>query len=71
MNESFCISTGLKYLQGSFSEVDEIIALSKEASKKKKKKKGRIYTSHLRDEGLEVLASIDEAIKISEKQIYQ
>ena len=63
MNEgAFGISTGLKYLPGSFSEVDEIIALSKEASKK-----GGIYTSHLRDEGLEVLASIDEAIKISEK----
>ena len=57
MNEgAFGISTGLKYLPGSFSEVDEIIALSKEASKK-----GGIYTSHLRDEGLEVLASIDEA----------
>ncbi len=43
-------------------EVDEIIVLSREVSKK-----GGIYTSHLRDEGLEVLASIDEAIKISEK----
>jgi dihydroorotase/N-acyl-D-amino-acid deacylase len=59
---AFGISTGLKYLPGSFSEVDEVIELSKEASKK-----GGIYTSHLRDEGLEVLASVQEAIIISEK----
>jgi len=63
MNEgAFGISTGLKYLPGSFSEVEEVIELSKEASKK-----GGIYTSHLRDEGLEVLASVKEAITISEK----
>ena len=63
MNEgAFGISTGLKYLPGSFSKVDEIIEISKEVSKQ-----GGIYTSHLRDEGLEVLASIDEAITISEK----
>ena len=63
MNEgAFGISTGLKYLPGSFSKVDEIIEISKEVSKK-----GGIYTSHLRDEGLEVLASVDEAIIISEK----
>ena len=59
---AFGISTGLKYLPGSFSEVEEVIELSKEVSKK-----GGIYTSHLRDEGLEVLASVQEAITISEK----
>jgi dihydroorotase/N-acyl-D-amino-acid deacylase len=59
---AFGISTGLKYLPGSFSEVGEVIELSKEVSKK-----GGIYTSHLRDEGLEVLASVREAIAISEK----
>ncbi|MDA9015492.1 D-aminoacylase [Flavobacteriaceae bacterium] len=59
---AFGISTGLKYLPGSFSELEEIVELSKEASKK-----GGIYTSHLRDEGLEVMASVEEAISISEK----
>ena len=49
-------------MPGSFSEIEEVIELSKEASKK-----GGIYTSHLRDEGLEVLASVKEAITISEK----
>lgn len=57
---AFGISTGLKYLPGNFSALDELIALSKEASKK-----GGIYTSHLRDEGLEIMASIDEAIAIA------
>ena len=59
---AFGISTGLKYLPGSFSKVSEVIALSKVASKY-----GGIYTSHLRDEGLQVIASVEEAIKISEK----
>src|SRR6056300_1617967 len=59
---TFGISTGLKYLPGSFSKVEEVIELSKEASQK-----GGIYTSHLRDEGLEVIASVEEAITISEQ----
>ena len=57
---AFGISTGLKYLPGNFSEIDEIISLSKEASNK-----GGIYTSHLRDEGLGIIASVKEAIDIS------
>ena len=61
-NGAFGISTGLKYLPGSFSKVDEIIELSKKASEK-----GGIYTSHLRDEGLEVIKAVKEAIIISEK----
>lgn len=59
---AFGISTGLKYLPGNFSKLDEIIALSKEAAAKE-----GIYTSHLRDEGLEVIASVEEAITISEE----
>ena len=59
---AFGISTGLKYLPGSFSKVDELIELSKEVSKQ-----GGIYTSHLRDEGLDVISSVKEAITISEK----
>jgi len=57
---AFGISTGLKYLPGTFSEVDEIIELSKIASKK-----GGIYTSHLREEGLGLLEAVQEAISIS------
>ncbi len=59
---AFGISTGLKYLPGSFSKVDEVIELSKEASAK-----GGIYTSHLRDEGLGLMDAVNEAIIISDK----
>ena len=59
---AFGLSTGLKYLPGNFSKVDEVIALSKEASQR-----GGIYTSHLRDEGLSLLASVAEAVEIAEK----
>ncbi len=56
---AFGISTGLKYLPGAFSEVEEVIALSKIASKS-----GGIYTSHLREEGLGLIEGVSEAIMI-------
>ncbi len=59
---AFGISTGLKYLPGAFSEVDEVIELSKVASSM-----GGIYTSHLREEGLGLFDAVAEAISISEK----
>lgn len=58
---AFGISTGLKYLPGAFSKVDEVIALSKVASSY-----GGIYTSHLREEGLGLFDAVTEAIQISE-----
>ncbi|MFT6215740.1 MAG: dihydroorotase/N-acyl-D-amino-acid deacylase [Roseivirga sp.] len=57
---AFGISTGLKYVPGSFSKVDEVIALSKIAGEA-----GGIYTSHLREEGLGLLEAVQEAIMIS------
>lgn len=57
---AYGISTGLKYLPGAFSKVDEVIALSKIASKH-----GGIYTSHLREEGLGLFDAVEEAIQIS------
>ncbi len=59
---AFGISTGLKYLPGAFSEVGEVIALSKAASEQ-----GGIYTSHLREEGLGLLESVREAVLISKE----
>lgn len=59
---AFGISTGLKYVPGTFSEVEEVIALSKVAAEY-----GGIYTSHLREEGLGVIEAVGEAISISEK----
>ncbi|TDQ16490.1 dihydroorotase/N-acyl-D-amino-acid deacylase [Algoriphagus boseongensis] len=59
---AFGISTGLKYLPGTFSKVDEVISLSKKASEK-----GGIYTSHLREEGLGLIDAVQEAIFISQE----
>ncbi len=59
---AYGISTGLKYLPGTFAKIDEVIALSKEASEL-----GGIYTSHLREEGLGLIAGVSEAITIAEE----
>lgn len=56
---AFGISTGLKYLPGTFSETEEIIELSKVAANY-----GGIYTSHLREEGLGLIEGVNEAIII-------
>lgn len=56
---AFGISTGLKYLPGAFSKVDEVIELAKIAAAH-----GGIYTSHLREEGLGLIDGVAEAIKI-------
>jgi len=57
---AFGISTGLKYLPGTWSKIDELIKLSKVAAKS-----GGIYTSHLREEGLGLLNGVREAIQIA------
>ncbi len=59
---AFGISTGLKYLPGTFADVEEVIALSKVAASH-----GGIYTSHLREEGLGLLDAVKEAIRISQE----
>ena len=56
---AFGISTGLRYLPGNFSKIEEVIALSKVAADS-----GGIYTSHLREEGLGLIDGVAEAITI-------
>ncbi len=56
---AFGMSTGLKYLPGAFSKVDEVIELSRVAAKH-----GGFYTSHLREEGLGLIPAVQEAIQI-------
>jgi len=56
---AFGISTGLRYLPGNFSKIDEVIALSRVAADS-----GGIYTSHLREEGLGLIEGVAEAITI-------
>ena len=57
---AFGISTGLKYLPGTFAKIDEVIELSKVSANA-----NGIYTSHLREEGLGLLEAVKEAIMIS------
>lgn len=59
---AFGLSTGLKYLPGNFAQLEEIIELSKVAAIK-----GGVYSTHLRDEGLQIMAAIEETIKISKQ----
>ena len=56
---AYGISTGLKYIPGAYSKVEEVIALSQVAAVN-----GGIYTSHLREEGLGLLEGVQEAIVI-------
>jgi len=53
------ISTGLFYVPGSFSSTSEVISLSKVAASY-----GGIYISHMREEAVDVLKSVNETINI-------
>src|SRR4051812_8350640 len=54
------MSTGLQYVPGSFAKTDELIALASVVGKR-----GGIYASHVRDEGDELLESIQEVLDIA------
>jgi len=56
------LSTGLRYLPGAFSELDEVVALAEVAGGA-----GGVYTSHLREEGLELIGGVAEAIEIGRR----
>lgn len=63
MNEgAFGLSTGLRYVPGYYSTVDEVVALSEEAAKR-----NGIYTSHLREEGVGLLDGVAEALEIGRR----
>jgi len=59
---AWAISTGLKYLPGAFSELDEVVALSEVAARR-----GGFYTSHLREEGLGLLEGVGEALEVGKR----
>ncbi len=52
-------STGLQYTPGAYSDVNEVVALAKAASKY-----NGVYASHIRDEGDSVVQAIEEALHI-------
>jgi N-acyl-D-aspartate/D-glutamate deacylase len=53
------MSTGLIYVPSSYADTDELIEIAKVIGAR-----GGIYASHIRGESLELLASIDEALRI-------
>ncbi len=59
---AYGISTGLKYLPGAFAHIDEVVALSEVAAER-----GGFYTSHLREEGLGLIESVQEALEIGRR----
>ncbi|WP_346235982.1 N-acyl-D-amino-acid deacylase family protein [Niabella insulamsoli] len=59
-NGAVGLSTGLIYIPGTYSETPEIVELARVASKY-----NGVYVSHMRDEGDEVAAAINEAITIA------
>ena len=59
---AFGLSTGLLYLPGTYSGIDEVVALSQAAADS-----GGIYTSHLRKEGLGLLDGVAEALEIGRR----
>jgi N-acyl-D-amino-acid deacylase len=54
------LSTGLIYLPGTFAKTDEIVALAKVAGEH-----GGVYASHMRNEGNEIGAALEELFHIA------
>jgi dihydroorotase/N-acyl-D-amino-acid deacylase len=59
---AFGLSTGLKYIPGAYSKTDEVIELARVAGQY-----GGIYISHMREEGLDLIKSVKETIRIGEE----
>lgn len=59
---AFGLSTGLKYIPGAYSNTEEVIALASTVSKN-----NGFYATHMREEGIGLLESVEEAINIGRK----
>ena len=60
MQDGACgMATGLIYVPGSFSKTPELIAVAEVVGKR-----GGIYASHIRNEGSQLLESLDEILRI-------
>ncbi len=59
---AFGMSTGLFYVPGAFTPIEEVIELAKVAGRY-----GGIHISHMRDEAFGVLDSVRETIRIGEE----
>ena len=59
---AYGLSSGLKYIPGAYAELDEVVALARVAGQY-----GGIYITHMREEGLGLIASVEETIRIGEE----
>ena len=59
---AFGLSSGLKYVPGAYAETEEVIELARIAGQY-----GGFYKSHMREEGLELIESVKETIRIGEE----
>ena len=63
MNEgAYGLSSGLKYIPGAYSETAEVIELARVAGMH-----GGIYITHMREEGVGLIDSVSETIRIGEE----
>src|SRR5690606_22861958 len=56
------MSTGLQYVPGSYADTDELVAIAEVVALH-----GGIYASHIRDEGDELVESIEEILEIGRR----
>ncbi len=59
---AFGLSSGLKYIPGAYAQTEEVIELARVAGRH-----GGIYITHMREEGLDLLDSVSETIRIGEE----
>jgi N-acyl-D-amino-acid deacylase len=58
------LSTGLIYIPGTYSDTDEVIALAEVAARR-----GGVYATHMRSEGLKVFEAVAEAIEVGKQAL--
>ncbi len=59
---AFGMSTGLKYIPGAYSNTEEVVTLASTVSQN-----GGFYATHMREEGIGLIKSVEEAIDIGRK----
>jgi len=62
LDGAFGLSSGLKYIPGAYSATEEVIALARVS-----RLNGGIYITHMREEGLGLIDSVAETIRIAEE----
>jgi N-acyl-D-amino-acid deacylase len=56
------VSSGLEYVPGSYTPTEEIVAMARIVARR-----GGVYATHIRDEGTNLLAAVNEAITIGKQ----